>query len=267
MRHGRAKAARKTLQFFRLSVGIVAPYQVILDGTFLVAMLSQKVPLRDRLDRTLQHQAYTLLVTRTSLRELETLSKQTAASNTEKAELFAQARQWGLDYADSIIEDESENSNQDGGDNDDSALGAPGKEILHLVRTKPEYFVCSQDEALLDVLRMTGTTPVMRLSRGVLLLENPSKAQQSRAKSKEKSKWTGAASVKEQEKKLVDHVRQNVRRERQEQQRSSTPHQEQRHSKKAKGPNPLSCKKKRPAGDSEGQKRKRRRKKGDGQAS
>ena len=77
MRHGRAKAARKTLQFFRLSVGIVAPYQVILDGTFLVAMLSQKVPLRDRLDRTLQHQAYTLLVTRTSLRELETLSKQT----------------------------------------------------------------------------------------------------------------------------------------------------------------------------------------------
>lgn len=260
MRHGRAKAARKTLQFFKLSVGIVAPYQVLLDGTFLVAMLSQKVPLRDRLDRTLQHQAYSLIVTRSSLKELDALAK---GAGEEQGEIFRQARQWGLDYADLILEEESsaKTTKKSDDDGEENPLGAPGTEILHLVRSKPQYFVCSQDEVLLDVLRQTGTTPVMRLSRGVLLLENPSKAQQTRAKHKENSKWSVSGSSKgEQERKLVQHVKQKDREEKQEERR---PGREQRAHKKAKGPNPLSCKKKRSASSSNGdeQKRKRRRKK------
>mmetsp|Transcript_11407 Transcript_11407/g.18925 ORF Transcript_11407/g.18925 Transcript_11407/m.18925 type:complete len:283 (-) Transcript_11407:70-918(-) len=282
MRHGRAKAARKTLQFFRLSIGIAAPYQVLLDGTFLVAMLAQKVPLRDRLDRTLQHQAYTLLVTRSSLDELETLAQQQSSSNdddddNEKKQLFAQARQWGFDYCDSILEEEPKKSsdnkktkkNNDSQNSDDNPLGAAGSEMLHLVRSKPHYFVASQDETLLDVLRFTGTTPLIRLSRGVLLLENPSKAQQSRAKSKEKSKWFGSGvATGEQERQLVQHAKQTQRREQQEQQQGNDQStQQKRHGKKAKGPNPLSCKKKRSSaggGGADGQdkeKRKRRRKK------
>ena len=239
MRHGRAKAARKTLQFFRLSLGITAPYQVILDGTFLVAMITQKVPLRDRLDRTLQRQEYSLQVTRSSLNELEKLFQ------ASKKELFQQARQWGLDNSDKIIED-SDIPEHDTGSNDDN-LGLAGREILTLIKWKAQYLVCSQDESLLDALRLTGTTPVLRLSRGVLLLENPSKSSQNRATSQEKAKWSVGGSIREQEKKLVDHVKQSQRRDREQTQNDGFGRV--RVKGKAKGPNPLSCKKKRSAVD------------------
>lgn len=250
MRHGRAKAARKTLQFFRLSVGITAPYQVILDGTFLAALITQKVPLRDRLDRILQHQGYSLHVTRSSLKELETLFE---ASEKEE---FHLARQWGLDNADNIIE-EAALSQQDMLRESDN-LGLAGREILTLIKSKPQYFVCSQDEKLLDVLRSMGTTPLMRLSRGVLLLENPSKSSQTKATSQEKAKWSVGGSVREGEKKLVDHVKQNQRQERQHTQNLEV--LRFRAKGKAKGPNPLSCKKKRPASDPSQQTRRTRRK-------
>jgi rRNA-processing protein FCF1 len=250
MRHGRAKAARKTLQFFRLSVGITAPYQVILDGTFLAALITQKVHLRDRLDRTLQHQGYSLHVTRSSLKELETLFE------ASKKEEFQQARQWGLDNADNIIE-EAAIPQQDMQRESDS-LGLAGREILTLIQSKPQYFVCSQDEVLLDILRSMGTAPIIRLSRGVLLLENPSKSSQTKATSQEKAKWSVAGIVREGEKKLVDHVKQNQRRERQ-----LTQHAEVtrfRAKSKAKGPNPLSCKRKRHTSDPLEQTRRTRRK-------
>jgi rRNA-processing protein FCF1 len=37
MRHGRAKAARRTLQFYQRSIGLQPPYHVLLDGTFVMA--------------------------------------------------------------------------------------------------------------------------------------------------------------------------------------------------------------------------------------
>ena len=237
MRHGRAKAARKTLQFFRLSVGITAPYQVVLDGTFLVAMITQKVPLRDRLDRTLQHQEYSLQVTRSSLKELEKLFQ---ASNNE---LFQQARQWGLDNSDKIIEDAD--IPEQTTDTEKDFLGLAGREIQTLIKRTPQYLVCSQDESLLDVLRSMGTTPVLRLSRGVLLLENPSKSSQSRAISQERAKWSVTGNIREHEKMLVDHVKQIHRRDREHTQNSVF--KPVRLKGKAKGPNPLSCKKKRQA--------------------
>jgi U3 small nucleolar RNA-associated protein 23 len=250
MRHGRAKAARKTLKFFHLSVGITTPYQVVLDGTFLAALITQKVPLRDRLDKTLQHQGYSLHVTRSALIELEKLFE------ASKKEEFQQARQWGLDNADNIIE-EAAIPQQDTQQETD-ILGVAGREILTLIQSKPQYFVCSQDEKLLDVLRSMGTTPLMRLSRGVLLLENPSKSSQIKATSQEKAKWSVGGSFREGEKKLVDHVKQDQRRERQQTQHIEV--KRFRAKGKAKGPNPLSCKKKRPASDPSEQTRRTRRK-------
>ena len=236
MRHGRAKAARKTLQFFRLSVGISPPYQLILDGTFLVAMIAQKVPLRDRLDRTLQHQQFSLQVTRSSLDELEKLFL------ANKNQSFKEARQWGLDYSDRIIErvDIPESA-----DANDGNLGIAGSEILNLIQSKPQHFVCSQDETLLDSLRALGTTPLIRLSRGVLLLENPSKSSVNQANYKEKAKWSIAGSIKEHERKLVDQVKQAYRQDRERVRKAVPTHARVKH--KAKGPNPLSCKKRRPA--------------------
>jgi U3 small nucleolar RNA-associated protein 23 len=56
MRHGRSKAARRTLQFFRRTIALTPPYHVILDGTFLVAVLRYKLQdeIRDRLAKLLQ---------------------------------------------------------------------------------------------------------------------------------------------------------------------------------------------------------------------
>jgi U3 small nucleolar RNA-associated protein 23 len=250
MRYGRAKQARKTLQFFQRSLGLTAPYHIILDGTFIVHMLNQKVPLRERLDRTLQHGKFTLYVTRSALKELEKLEESAPEKNKG---MFQQARQWGLDETDQILENVPQ-----GDDIDNDELGEPAKDILKHVVDHPGYIVASQDETLLHILRNKGSAPVLRLSRGVLLLENPSKASQQHASVVEKKKWTVAGSVNNAEKALVNHVRAEQRRPQQ-----SDNSQQQRMSKKAKGPNPLSCKsKKRPAGDDKMEKKRKRRRKG-----
>ena len=44
MRHGRAKASRRTLQFYRINAPhLKSPYKILLDGTFLVASVRNKV--------------------------------------------------------------------------------------------------------------------------------------------------------------------------------------------------------------------------------
>lgn len=256
MRHGRAKAARRTLQFFRLHLGIRSPYHVLLDGTLLLQVVLQKVPLRDRISKMLQHHPYTLYVTRSSLKELEALAEQ--APETKK-EALRQARQWGLDECDTILEAKDMPNDNVIAPDDTSAndLGLAAKDVLKLVSVKPFYLVASHDEGLLDLLRSLGTAPLMRLSRGVLLLENPSKSSQQKAASQEHKKWF-AGSVPKQEKALVETAHQ------QHKQKNNSEGQASAHTRvkqKAKGPNPLSCKKsKREATKEEtASKRKRRR--------
>ena len=213
-------------------------------------MLNQKVPLRERLDRTLQHGKFTLYVTRSALQELETLEESAPEKNKG---MFRQARQWGLDETDQILENapHGDDINHDG-------LGEPSKDILKHVADHPGYIVASQDEILLHIIRNKGSAPILRLSRGVLLLENPSKASQQQASVVEKKKWTVAGSVNKAEKALVNHVRAEHRRPQQ-----SDNSQQQRMSRKAKGPNPLSCKsKKRPAENEKVEKKRKRRRKG-----
>jgi U3 small nucleolar RNA-associated protein 23 len=247
MRHGRAKAARKTLQFFRLLIGLNPPYQVVMDGTFLVAMITQKVPLKERLDRTLQHQGFVLHVTRSSILELEKLYQLT------KKEVFHQAYLWALSNADHVIEQNdipSQNpasststSSSPSSVQNSKTLDKPGKEIIEMIESKSKYMVCSQDESLLDRLRFLGIAPIIRLSRGVLLLENPSKSSHQRATTQEATKWSVAGTVQDYEKKLVDHVREQTRKERELSRRlANTKTHVRRVPRKAKAPNPLSCK-------------------------
>jgi len=165
----------------------------------------------------------------------------------------------------------------DGPDGDDN-LSSTGKEIYRLVTAssdddpcskslgqveKPQserhhqeqqkYFVASQDEDLLDALRNLGTVPLIRLARGsVLLLEQPSKVATRQDLREERRKWTLANSASEQERGLVDLMKERERAEKreQEQQKGTSSdggdrlQQRHRKRKKAKEPNPLSCKKK-----------------------
>jgi hypothetical protein len=117
MRHGRAKAARKTLQFFRRTHGFAPPYHVLLDGTFVVSILRFKIPLLDRLRSVLQGEPFHLYVTRSTLMELSTLQQahQLAKNREDKAALFEEAYKWAVANA-TVLEAEGEGGSSDAPD-------------------------------------------------------------------------------------------------------------------------------------------------------
>jgi rRNA-processing protein FCF1 len=115
--------------------------------------------------------------------------------------------------------------------------------LQHVTDDSRVYVVATQDEDLLDRLRAMGTVPIMRLANNsVLLLEQPSRASQKQAKGEERSKWKDDLPA--AEKALVDLAKE----------KSKTitivdttnPTTRGRKKRKAKGPNPLSCKRKQP---------------------
>ena len=266
MRHGRAKAARKTLQFYELNANIKAPYHVILDGNFLAAAIRQKVPLYDRISKTLQKTEFTFYVTRSALDELASLP----------GKLFQEARQFGLDECEIIERDaiprkkrigkkDGEANGEADGDNDEKdrkeedrscpSLGEPGEDIRLLVTdgtNRQGYFVGTQDEALSDTLRGLPYIPQLRLSRGVLLLEAPSSASRRQATSQERSKMiSGGGLATREEKEMVSAIRgkeRAARKRKADEARKASGEgggreYAKRMKKKAKGPNPMSCRK------------------------
>jgi U3 small nucleolar RNA-associated protein 23 len=259
MRHGRAKAARKTLQFFERTRDFKPPYHVLLDGTFCVAAANVNIPVWERLQRLLQvkggdENSLRLYVCKSSLEEMEVLGKQ---ANNEKKESIQSALVWARENCtvlDQFPEPERENQLPKAYH---KQLSTPAQELFRLA-TLETYFLCSQDEVLLDLCRTRGV-PCIRLSRTVLLLEHASKAANKLAAKQERQK---VRSVTESEKQLVDVIQQELKSKQQQQ-----PLTQQRMVKKAKGPNPLSCKKKRsavPDAPSRSAQRKKKRKQNDG---
>jgi len=278
MRHGRAKQARRTLQFFERAAGIRPPYHVLLDGTFVVTVLKYKLPLRDRLDKLLQHAAVHLTVCASTVAELKALQ----AAQTKEDAVFGEAIQWCREHcevmedaAGTLVSDDTKTPSS----SSSSSLSKAASDILRIAVNanttnandtaknnnngdhhsyKKRYFCATQDEELLDQLRHH-PVPLIRLARGsVLLLEQPSKVAEGADRRQERQKWKQAAS--EPEQKLVELVKQQQRQEHQRQ--SSSAQQRQRHKGKAKGPNPLSCKKRasteKSKTESQGNKRRRK---------
>lgn len=239
MRHGRAKASRRTLQFYRLNAPhLKSVYKVLLDGTFLVAAIRNKVPLHDRFAKILQNEDFKLYITRSTLVELETLSKKYASraaaadakeeSETNSINFFARARQFGLDECE-ILEGEVDSRVDDNIDDDYVAkrnskkalvVGSCGsddfsgadKDILQLAikggNNSHAYFVATQDDALADALRAKPYVPIFRLGRAVLLLESPSSASRSASGTVEQGKLTSAGgTITAEERRLVNTVR------------------------------------------------------------
>lgn len=287
MRHGRAKAARKTLQFFERTQGIRPPYHILLDGTFVVAVVKFNFPIQERLDRLLQHAQIHLVTTQSSIEELEHLAEKERA---DKRELLEKAIAWARQNCESILPAAvHDKATTDGTENESKLrqLSVAGQDIWRWTTETPtstasaksssqdrsqqhhhhhhsqKYFCASQDEELLDLIRSRGCVPVIRLARGsVLLLEHPSKAATAQATQKERQKWKVASSVTtEQEKRLIETARKQERMEREARAREGVAVQVRR-KRKAKEPNPLSCKKKKKVNnDSDSHRRKRRRRK------
>mmetsp|Transcript_7328 Transcript_7328/g.15851 ORF Transcript_7328/g.15851 Transcript_7328/m.15851 type:complete len:258 (+) Transcript_7328:399-1172(+) len=119
------------------------------------------------------------------------------------------------------------------------------------------YFVATQDDALADALRAMPYVPLFRLGRAVLLLESPSSASRSYTGSNEREKLASAGGLMTaEEREMVKAVNRKDRKKRKEVMREEQKRLEKRtreefgggfnvrRKKKAKGPNPLSCKSK-----------------------
>ena len=270
MRHGRAKASRRTLQFYRLNAPhLKSPYKILLDGTFLVASVRNKVPLWERFSKTLQQEEFTCYVTRSTLNELELLSqqssqyKQSGNSDERITAVFDQARQYGLDECE-IIENCSELVNTNQKKLEKKAFrdfSQASKDIFCLAtdggNNRLAYFVATQDDALSDALREMPYVPLFRLGRAVLLLESPSSASRQFTGNLEQNKLKSAGGLMtSEERKIVDKVNKRDKKKRREMMKEEELKSQkrsrkeiggcfnERKKKRANGPNPLSCKSK-----------------------
>lgn len=232
MRYGRAKAARRTLQFFERTQGLHPPYRVLLDGNFITAFQKHKLDLVARVQRLLQTHRLEFVVTRSTLQELLQLQ--------QHGTVFVETYQWAVKNCHKILETQDIPTTYTATIPSSLDDKSPGSDILKVLtdsdESSPKYILASQHESLLAVVRSLGSMPIVRLARGsVLLLEHPSTQATSKDRHAEKRKWNHVAS--EQEKQLLQVVHEERQQQRPQQQGQV------RRKHKAKGPNPLSCKK------------------------
>jgi len=246
MRHGRAKASRKTLQYFQRTTGLKPPFSILVDATFVTAMFQQKIlPFTQRLDKVLQGPSTPpnkYYIVGSAVDELRQIYEGLDARNHAKAPAFSSALEW-IRKECTIL---AGTKTKEGSPPQERNLSTKTQQDLlrNLETSEVPYVVASQDEELLIILRQMGTVPIVRLANHtVLILENPSKASQLQAKGEEREKWRH--NLPTAEKALVDFVQ----RENNADKKTNTPHNRPR-VKKAKGPNPLSCKRKQTPDDS-----------------
>jgi len=208
MRLQKARKSRKHLNFYRAAHGFRPPFTVLVDGTALQTALNVDLWLQTELPKLLGGRCE-IVVTRAVVAELRALGKDFAAA-------AAQAQK--LQYLAS--------------DNSDSAL----ESVLALVQNgNPQrLFVLTEDKKMQRRLASIPGVPLLRFARDRLMLEAPCRGQaepepvpQSAPKAGKGGDGTGAAPAPEgQRVPAKPGVQQPPPR------------------KKRKGPNPLSCMKK-----------------------
>jgi U3 small nucleolar RNA-associated protein 23 len=254
MRHLRAKQGRKTLAYFRISFGIAPPYSVLVDGNFIHTACSFKIDILARIKKHIGDK-FQLFVPSSVVAELKALGK-----------AFEPALEFVQTYC--------EVAKGDGG-----VFETPNEEIKALIgkTNASKYLVATQESELRDYLRSNiPGVPLLHIQRTVLLLESPSSNSRHASSSAESDKVKKFAAAEAETLAVARKVRLQERAEkrRQDGQAAAVPKKT-----KAKGPNPLSCMKKKTetqpkpvdkkeviADDaSAGKKRNRRRKKNDKQ--
>ena len=214
----------------------------------------------ERICTMLQTNEIYLYVTRSALNELNNLP--------QGNDIFLKARQFGLDECEII---ETLDTGDDVIDNDqqkeDSIQASPSQDIIDLVidGNKNSYFIATQDRQLADTLRGMVYVPLLWLTNGVLIFDTPSNASKNVAKREEIVKQkTGGGTMTSEEVNLVKRLRKEQAKKKQKMgSLSSAQSTIVRKRKKAKEPNPLSCKKKKNDQinkDGEPSKKRRRRK-------
>lgn len=233
------------------------------------------MPLHERFTKILQNESFTLYVTRSTLAELAALSKRSLSKRKGKEvtaqddadevhDFFAEAQQYGLDECEIIESDKVPSpttSNTNANNKTTKDFSDASNDIYRIAteggNNRHGYFVATQDDTLADALRAMPYVPLFRLGRAVLLLEAPSSASRSYTGSIEKQKLASAGGLMTgEERQMVnaankrDKTKRKEMAKQEEETRVKRSREEiggsinVRRKKKAKGPNPLSCKSK-----------------------
>ena len=150
---GENKRARKLLTYYRAVHHFRPPYEVILDGTAIMASLHHGVALEDLCGKVLQNERFRLLVPRSVVAELHALGRPAAAA----AKLARRLK----------VIDAPESA---------GPKAAAAEELVALVAggNPAHRFVLTEDPALRERLAQYEAVPLLRFNReGRLLLEAP----------------------------------------------------------------------------------------------
>ncbi|XP_065829701.1 rRNA-processing protein UTP23 homolog [Oscarella lobularis] len=214
MRVKRRKHAKKILSFYHNAFRLREPYQVLVDGTFTQAALQTKINIKEQLPKYLDGSVL-LVTTRCILAEAKEIG-----SRLHGALLILeryQCRKCGHQRGDKLV---------------------PAAEcIKSLVGLNNEhhYIIASQDQELKGGLRQISGVPLLHITHNAIMLENPTPL--SRQKAEETLALKTAPSSHEKE--TLDKLAKLLPKERG---RIASGRIQKR--KIARGPNPLSVKKK-----------------------
>ncbi|KAG8762095.1 hypothetical protein FRC11_011172 [Ceratobasidium sp. 423] len=214
MRQKRTKAYKKLMALYSMSFGFRQPYQVLVDSTFCIEVCQHKMDPMKQLTTVLQGECK-LMITQCSMVELYKLGP-SAQHIVDLAKLFERRK---CNHREAI-------------ENEPCIESVVGETNKH------RYVVASQSTDLRNKLRKIPAVPLVHINRSVMVLEPRSEAT-IRAKDQSESTSMG---VTESEAKVLTST-------------SAPVPSEPAHKRKiAKGPNPLSMKKKKPKVTLEGHK-------------
>ncbi|CAE6446715.1 hypothetical protein ACGC1H_002910 [Rhizoctonia solani] len=207
MRQKRTKAYKKLMALYSMTFGFRQPYQVLVDSTFCIEVYQHKMDPVKQLSTVLQGECK-LMITQCSMVELYKLGP-SAQHIVDLAKLFERRK---CNHREAIENEPCI----------DSVIGETNKH---------RYVVASQSTDLRNKLRKIPAVPLVHINRSVMVLEPRSEAT---IKAKDQSESTNM-SVTESEAKVLTSTS------------APTPAAPAHRRKIAKGPNPLSMKKKKPA--------------------
>ena len=217
MRLLRAKAARKTLAYYRAAFKIDAPYTVLVDGTFVHhAICTVKTNLSSRMEKLLGRGVKYAVPAAVldELRDLGEACEEALKFCTRYCEVLGTAK--GLDAGDAVI----------------ALIGETNEK---------RFVAATNDKTLQARVRRVAGTPLVHFSGTIITLDAPSKASLRSAKRTERQK----GHLDDDEAKLAQQIRGNKKAKRRKEANDAVVRDPSRGraKKRAAAANPMSCKK------------------------
>jgi len=177
MRVNRGKMVRKHLRFYRIVYGLSDPFECILDANFIFNAIKYKVDILDRLKKVLQGAEVHIYIMRSSLKELQQVGNQSAATSIEFAEKFCKILEDAQHHGDSPAEKTT------------SFLRHQYEEWLKAPNSRLRRYICaSQDKDLRSALAKIPGIPLFYFNNVTLVMEPPSETSKEFNKEIESSK-------------------------------------------------------------------------------